>query len=261
MRSIREVLRLKAEGLTDRVIAGSVGCARSTVQECLRRARLAGLAWPLPEALDQATLLARLYPPTAKHSSSAVTATPEPDFQDIARELSRKHVTRRQLWREYRALHPHGLGYTAFCIHYRRWRATVGADVTLALDHDPGDKLFVDYSGDPAYIVDPITGERRPMQLFLAAWGFSHYLYAEATATQNTEDWLRAHVNALHAFACVPAAIVPDNTRTAVRHSLHYDPQLNPEYREFAEHYSVAILPARVRKPRDKAYASYCLLF
>jgi transposase len=106
-------------------------------------------------------------------------------------------VTRRQLWREYRAQHPDGLKYTAFCVRYQRWRATVGADVTLALDHEPGDQLFVDYSGDPAHITDPSTGERRPMQLFVAVWGFSHYLYAEATPTQNTEDWLRATASRL----------------------------------------------------------------
>jgi transposase len=258
MRSIREVLRLKAEGFTDRAVAQSVGCARSTVQECLRRARVAGLAWPLPEALDEAALLGRLYPQAAPKAH--IEAVPEPDFAEVARELTRKHVTRRQLWREYRAGYPKGLGYTAFCVHYRRWRATIGAQVTLALDHEPGEQLFVDYSGDPGYITDAGTGERRPVQLFVAAWGFSHYLYAEATPTQNTDDWLRAHVNALQRFGCVPGAIVPDNTSTAVRRALRYDPEFNPEYREFAEHYSVAVLPARVRKPRDKAKVESAVL-
>lgn len=135
-----------------------------------------------------------------------------------------------------------------------------GSELYSALDHEPGDRLYVDYSGDPAYLTDPRTGEKRRVELFVAGWGFSHYLYAEATATQNTADWLRAHVNALAAFGCAPAAIVPDNTTTAVRRALHHDPDLNPSYREFAKHYSVVVLPTRVRRPRNKAYASDCLL-
>lgn len=258
MRSIREILRLKAEGVPDREIAASVGCARSTLCECLKRARVAGISWPLPEELDEAALVARLYPGTALKRH--IETFPEPDFAEVARELTRKHVTRRQLWREYRARYPRGLGYTAFCVHYQRWRATTGAEATLALDHQPGDRLYVDYSGDPAYLTDPRTGEKRRVELFVAAWGFSHYLYAEATATQGTADWLRAHVNALAAFGCAPAAIVPDNTTTAVRRALRYDPDLNPSYREFAEHYSVVVLPARVRRPRDKAKVENAVL-
>ncbi len=258
MRSIREILRLKAEGVPDRAIAESVGCARSTLCECLKRARAAGIAWPLPEEFDEAALVARLYPGTALKRH--VQSFPEPDFAEVARELTRKHVTRRQLWREYRARYPRGLGYTAFCVHYRRWRATIGAEATLALDHTPGDRLYVDYSGDPAYLTDPASGEKRRVELFVAAWGFSHYLYACATATQNTADWLRAHVGALRAFGCVPAAVVPDNAGTAIRRALRYDPDLNPSYREFAEHYNVVVFPARARRPKDKAKVENAVL-
>lgn len=258
MRSIREILRLEAEGVPDREIAASVGCARSTVSECLRRARAIGIAWPLPDELDEAVLVERLYPRAALKRH--IEQFPEPDFAEVARELTRKHVTRRQLWREYRARYPRGLGYTAFCVHYRGWRATIGAEVTLVLDHEPGDRLYVDYSGDPAWLTDPASGEKRRVELFVAAWGFSHYLYAFATATQNTADWLGAHVAALSAFGCAPAAIVPDNTGTAIRRALRYDPDLNPSYREFAEHYTLVVLPARVRRPRDKAKVENAVL-
>jgi transposase len=257
MRKVREILRLRASGLTDRQVAQSVGCARSTVQECLKRARAAGISWPLPQEMDETALTALLYP---RAPATAAPAYPEPDFAYIARELTRKHVTRRQLWREYRARHPEGLRYTAFCVRYQRWCATVGAEVTLAQEHQPGEHLFVDYGGDPAYLTDPLTGEQRAVWLFTAAWGFSHWLYIEATATQQTLDWLTAHVNALEAAGCVPHAIVPDNTTTAVRRALRYEPELNREYRDFAEHYSVAVLPARVRKPRDKAKVENAVL-
>jgi transposase len=258
MRKIREILRLRAAGFTDQEVAASIGCARSTVQECLRRARAGGIDWPPPEELDEAALEARLYPRATPVRPPS--AAPEPDFAYIARELTRKHVTRRQLWREYHAQHPQGLKYTAFCVHFQRWRATAGAEVTLAQEHQPGEHLFVDYGGDPAYLTDRHTGEQRPVWLFVAAWGFSHLLYVEATATQQSADWLTAHVNALEAFGCAPHAIVPDNTTTAVRRALRYDPQLNPEYRDFAEQYSIAVLPARVRKPRDKAKVESAVL-
>jgi len=248
---IREVLRLQAEGFKQRQIAVSVGCSRTTVQKCLRRARAAGIGWPLPQELDEATLQARLYPTPLMRTDPR----PEPDYAKVTRELGRKHVTRRQLWREYRAQHPSGLQYTAFCVHLRQWRKTLGAEARLTLEHEPGERLFVDYSGDPGYYVDRQSGESIPGQLFVAAWGFSHKLYAEATRTQTTQDWLTAHANALEAFNCRPKVLVPDNTKAAVIKACYYDPEKNRQYADFGEHYDLAILPARSRKPRDKAKA------
>jgi len=247
---IREVLRLQSEGRTQREIAASVGSARSTVQECLKRVRAAGLAWPLPEELDEAALQARLYPARTPPPEKAERA--KPDFEAVMRELARKHVTRRQLWREYRTHHPEGLKYTAFCVQLRTWRKTLGAQATLTLEHRPGDKLGVDFSGDPAYYVDRATGERIAAPLFVAAWNFSHKIFACATASQSAPDWLTAHADAFEFYGCCPAAVVPDNTKTAVIRACRYDPDLNRAYTDLAEHYSVAVLPARVRRPRDK---------
>ena len=117
MRRIREILRLQAEGYSEREIARSLGCARSSVQICLWRAERAGISWPVPAEIDDAGLDARLYPRRA-----GVEVQPPPDFEWIERELRRKHVTRRQLWREYLAQHPEGLKYTAFCVKFRQWQ-------------------------------------------------------------------------------------------------------------------------------------------
>jgi transposase len=250
MIKIREVLRLQAEGLKQRAIAASVNCSRSTVQECLQRARNAGIGWPPPEDLDELALQTRLYPSKAK---TAQAIKPEPDFDRVLRELSRPHVTRRQLWKEYRAQNPDGLKYTAFCVHFRRWRKTLGAEATLTLEHVPGDKLLVDYSGDPGHFVDQHSGEIIPAPLFVAVWAFSSKLYAQATMTQDKKDWLEVHVNALEAFGCAPAAVVPDNCKTAVIKACRYDPLKNREYCDLAERYALAILPTRIKKPRDKA--------
>lgn len=247
MRKIREVLRLRAEGFSEREIAGSIGCARSSVQSCLWRAERAGVSWPLPAEQDEAALEALLYP----RRPPGVVVQPVPDFEWIERELKRKHVTRRQLWREYLARYPGGLRYTAFCVKFQTWRRSRA--VTMVLTHTPGDQLFVDYAGDALHFTDRTTGIEQKAWLFVAVWPYSAKLYAEATRTQTSADWLSAHVRALEAFGCAPRALVPDNCSTAVKKALRYDPQFNRSYAEFAEHYALAVLPARVRKPRDKA--------
>jgi transposase len=246
VRKVREVLRLKAAGLSDRQIAGSVGSSRSAVQECLRRAREAGLSWPLAEGLDETALHARLY-----RRSVPLPGRPEPDFAQVHRELGRRGVTRLLLWQEYKAAHPDGWQYSAFCARYERWRATQTA--VLRQHHAPGEKLFVDYAGHTIPIHDRHGGPLRQAQIFVAVLGCSNYTYAEATDTQQLPDWLGAHVRAFAYFGGVPAAVVPDNLRPAVTRAHRYEPVLNPSYQDLAEHYQIAVLPARVRKPRDKA--------
>ena len=247
VRKIREVLRLKAEArLSDREIAAAIGSARSTVQECLRRARAAGVGWPLPPEEDEVSLLARLYP-----RSPVPPRYPPPDFATIHAELATKGVTRMLLWQEYKARHPDGCQYSAFCRDYDAWLGT--RDPVMRFEHTPGDKLFVDYAGKTMPVVDRLTGAVQTIQIFVAALGASHYTYVEGTPGQTVADWVGSHVRALEYFGGVPRAIVPDNLKSGVRHPCRYDPDLNPSYHDFAEHYRVAILPARVRKPRDKS--------
>jgi transposase len=246
VRKIREVLRLKAEGFSDRQIAVSIGSARSTVQECIRRARDAGLLWPLPSEIDESVLHAQLY-----RRAVPLSRTPQPDFAHLHRELSRRGVTRLLLWEEYKAAHAGGWQYSVFCDQYRRWLAR--QELVLRQDHVPGDKLFVDYAGQTVPIVDRHTGESRSAQIFVAVLGCSNLTHAEASWTQGAADWLGSHVRALQYLGGVPRAIVPDNLKSGVKKAHRYEPEINPAYQDFAEHYGVAILPARVRKPRDKA--------
>jgi transposase len=247
MRKIREVLRLKFEaGLSDSAIARAIGSARSTVHDCVRRAQQAGIDWPLPPQLDEAALHARLYRREVPLAHSL-----QPDFAKLQAELKRPGVTRLLLWQEYKAAQPDGWQYSVFCDRYRRWLAT--QDVVLRQHHTPGDKCFVDYAGHTAEVIDRHTGEVRAAQVFVAVLGASSYTYAEATWTQSLPDWLGSHVRALEYFGGVPAAIVPDNLKSGVTQAHRYEPEINPSYQDFAEHYALAILPARVRKPRDKS--------
>jgi transposase len=248
MRRLKEIARLKFEaGRTLDEIAAAAGVARSTVQAALQRMAAAGLSWPWPVELDEAAAEALLYPKKVQ----AAAALPAPDFTWMQAQLGRKGVTRRLLWREYREQHADGLEYSQFCELYRRWRKT--QDLVLRFEHTPGDKLFVDYAGMTLPVTDPLTGEIRPAQIFVAALGHSGYTFAEATASQAAPDWLGSHARVFAFFGGVPAALVPDNLKSGVIRAHRYDPDLNPAYQDLAAHYGLAILPARVMTPRDKA--------
>ena len=145
---------------------------------------------------------------------------------------------------------PEGLQYSRFCDQYRAWAGTL--DVVMRQTHRFGETLFVDYAGQTAPVIDRTTGAIRPAQVFIAVLGASNYTYAEATWTQQLPDWIGAHVRAFAFFGGVSAAIVPDNLKSGVAHAHRYEPDLNPTYADLAAHYGVAVLPARVQKPRDK---------
>lgn len=248
MRKITEVLRLHAAGMSGREIALAVGVARSTVGEYLRRADAAGLTWPLSDGLDAEAVEARLFPAVEE-----VQDRPVPDWAKIRKEhrSKRNHVTLRLLWLEWKAANPDGWGYTQFCEHYRRWLGT--RDVVMRLAYAPGERMFVDFSGDTARYVDPATGEVTEADVFVCVLGYSGLLYVEATRGQDLGSFTGAHVRAFEAFGGVPEVTVPDNLKAAVTDACYYDPELNPTYAELAAHYGTVVLPTRVRKPRDKA--------
>ncbi len=251
MRKIREVLRLKYEcNRSNREIGHSCGIGSSTVSDYLQRARMAGLDWPLPDQLDDTSLERRLFPPATPRNESQFI----PDFQKVHNDLqSRKKVTLNLLWQEYKEQHPEGYQYSWFCKSYREWAARL--DVVMRHDHRAGEKLFVDYAGQTIDIVNPATGEVNKAQIFVAVLGASSYTYAEATAGQGIEDWIGSHVRAFSFYGGVPEAVVPDNLKSGVSKPNRYEPDINPTYNDLARHYQTVILPARVRKPRDKAKA------
>ena len=174
-----------------------------------------------------------------------------PDFVYIHRELRRKAVTLMLLWQEYKAAHPDGYQYSQFCNLYRQWAERI--DPVMRQEHRAGETLCVDWAGMTVPIVDPLTGTEQPASIFVAVLAASNYSYAEATLSQQLGDWLGAHCRALAFFGGVPRALVPDNTRTGITKACFYEPDLNPSYLEMADHYGTAILPTRVKKPRDKA--------
>lgn len=252
MRKIREILRLKYYcNCSIREISQSCGMGRGTVGDYLHRAKVAGLSWPLPDELSDTSLEHRLFPSTA---SRATLTRFIPDFQEVHKELqSRKNVTLNLLWQEYKEQHPEGYQYSWFCHSYRDWATHL--DVVMRHEHRAGEKLFVDYTGQTVAIVDSETGEICQAQIFVAVLGASNYTYAEATLSQKIEDWIGSHVRAFSYINGVPEAVVPDNLKSGVTKACRYEPDINPTYNDLARHYQTVILPARVRKPRDKAKA------
>ena len=239
MRKIREILRLRAAGKSQHLIALSVGIGQSTVGDCLTRARLAGVSWPT--LLDDEALERALYPPRPAVPSAE---RGEPDWAEVHRELKRKGVTLFLLWEEYKSTHPNGFQYSWFCQRYRAYAGKL--DLVMRQTHRAGETMFVDYAGQTVPVVNRDTGELREAQIFVAALGASSYTFARASWTQSLPDWIDAHCRAFTFFGGVTETLVPDNLKAGVTHPHRYEPELNPTYPDMATHYGVVVLPTRV---------------
>ena len=248
MRKIRDVLRLRADGLSKRKIAASLSIGVTTAGEIIRRVRRAGLSWPLPEKLSDEAIERLVYPPTPV---TAKDRRPQPEWAAVHRELRRPGVTLQLTWEEYREAHPDGYGYSRYCYLYRSWEQRLSP--TMRQLHVAGERTFVDYGGTTLEVVDGTTGEVRECQLFVAVLGASSYTYAEATFSQRLVDWIGSHVRAFAFFGGVTAQTVSDNLRSGVSKACFYEPAINRTYAEMAAHYGTAIVPTRPGKPRDKA--------
>jgi transposase len=206
MRHVRDVMRLKAAGMSSREIARRVGSAPSTVRLTIRRFEASGLTWPLPDDVTDTVLEARLLAKAGSGSRQGQRRLAEPDRALVHRELKRKHVTLSIVWEEYIAGEPGGYRYSRFCKLYRAWEGRLS--VTMRQSHGAGDRLLVDYAGDGVpVVIDRFTGERRAAQIFVAVLGASSFTHAQATWTQGLADWIGGHVGAFEAIGGVPAGL------------------------------------------------------
>jgi len=253
MRKLKEVLRLHSLGLKQQQIARSCSIAQSTVHKYLKAADAAGLTWPLPSDWDERRVEEVVS--GAPCPAAVWRKTAAPDFGAIRQELqTHRNLTLQLVWEEYRQDHSAGYSYSRFCELYRDWARHL--DVVLRQEYRAGEKLFIDYAGDKIPVYDPKTGDVDfAAPLFVAVLGASSYTFAEATRSQDLTCWIDSHIHALEFLGGVPEIAIPDNTKTAVKHPCRYEPELNATYRELAEHYGFAVIPARPYKPRDKAKA------
>jgi transposase len=254
MRKIRELLRLKRNGRSQRQIASSLSVAVGTVCGQLRRAREAGVTWERAERLSDEELEALLFRDGGRNVAATRAAI---DYSRVHGELHRPGVTLQLLWSEYvegvaaRAEGTKPYQYSQFCELYGAWRTRLQPSMRIV--HRAGEKAFIDYSGKKPRIWDRGTGEAREVELFVMVLGASSYTYAEATLTQRLPDFVASTIHGFEYFGGVPDMIVPDQLRSAVKGPDRYEPDINATYLEMAQHYSVTVLPARPRKPKDKA--------
>ena len=226
--------------------------ARSTIQDNLKRAAAAGLAWPLADGVTDEALERQLFGRVGVTQGQRRRA--EPDSAALARELKRPGVTMTILWEEYREVHSEGYGYSRFCDLLRGFERRLTP--VMRQHHVAGEKAFIDYSGKRIGIADPSTGEIREAEIFVGVLGASNLTYAEATWTQTLPDWTSAHVRMFRFFGGAPKLLVPDNLKSGVNKASFYDPEINRTYGAMAAHYSVGVLPARPGKPRRSSIAA-----
>lgn len=250
----REILRLHSMNLSQTNIAASCGASKKTVNKVLKAAKERGISWPLDGSMTDAILEETLFPKAPKVS----TTRQMPDFEYIRKELLRNGVNKKLLWTEYlefcRQNGREPLMYSQFCYYIQQDEQHRRA--TMHISRKPGEQIEVDWAGDPAYIIDPDTGEATKAYIFVGVLSYSQYSYVEAFISEQQSPWITAHIHMFEHFGGVARILVPDNCKTAViRNGDWNDPQVNAVYHEMAEHYNCAIVPARVRSPKDKPNA------
>lgn len=250
MSKIRQILQLYAQGRSKLRISEQTGIARNTLKKYLNTFLQSGLSYPQLEGLSDKDLEILFIAPNEKLIPNKLQLLFSL-FPQYDKELRKKGITRASLWRKYIQLYPDGLRLSQFNRYFFLWKKQVNP--TMRMEHKAGDKMYVDFAGDKLQITHQATGEVKDVEVFVSILGASQLTYVEAVLTQQKEDFIGACENALYYYGGVPAAIVPDNLKSAVTKSSKYEPVINESFADFARHYNTTVLPARAYRPRDKA--------
>lgn len=249
MCNIRHILRLHTQNQTQSEIIVQTGIPRKTLKKYIEIFKASKLSFDELNELSDKDLEELFVIPQEPVNEKMQTLLKY--FPTVDRELRRKGVTIQLLWEEYIKKHPDGVSQSHFKRHLFRWKSRILP--VMRREHKAGDKLYIDFAGEKLIIIDKETGETKPVEVFVAILGASQLTYVQAVMSQQKEDFIPACEDALQYFGGVPAAIVPDNLRSAVTKSHKYEPTINETFSDFAEHYNTTILPARVYRPTDKA--------
>ena len=250
MNKIRRLIGLKfTTDMSERQIARALNISRPLVGRYWEGFLESGLKFEQIKEMADSELLRKVTKPSVKKSQKYLELVAY--FPSYLIELKRAGVTLLLLWQEYKQRHPGGFQYSQFCYYFQQWRNA--SEVRMHIKHKAGDKMFVDYAGQKLHYFDRKRGKQKPVEVFVAVLGGSGLTYVEGSESQQQEDWIRSNERAFRYYGGSTDAIIPDNIRTAVSRSDPYEPDINPSYAEFAEHYSTVIIPARVGEARDKA--------
>lgn len=250
MDKIKEVIRMRSElNLSERQIARALRMSRPVVAKYTSAFKISGLSFADLKNLETPEIERRLNLTQVKNNRRFQTL--ENKFSHYVTELTRVGVTKFTLWEEYKEEHPNGYSYSQFCEHFKHWQNSSKLDRYNI--HKAGDKAFCDYAGEKIPMRIQFHDEIQKFEVFVSVLGASKIIYSEPAISQKIDDWLSVNHNAFHYFGGVPKAIVPDCLKSGVTKGHRYEPDINPTYADFAEHYDTVILPARPYKPKDKA--------
>ena len=250
MSKVRQIIKLYTQCMGKRKIALRIGVSKNTVKIYVERFKSLKTPWDELSKLTDFELNKLFHPPRAISVNQRVQQIHD-FFPVMEKQMRRRGMTVAKQYVEFKARHPEGFAETAFYRYYNAWKQKVNP--TMHMEHKAGDKMYVDYAGATLPYVDTQTGEIKNAQVFVAILGWSQYAYVEAVPSQSLEDFIFACENALRYFKGAPLAIVPDNLKSAVFKASKYEPTLNENFKAFADHYGIAVLPTRSRKPQDKA--------
>ena len=251
MSKLRQILKHYSHHQGTRTIRDLTGVSRNTVKKYIAQYKVLKIPWSELSKLNDKDLSVLFFeeiiiadPPEREQALYAF-------FPYAEKRLKQPGMTLKLLWQEYSSQHIDAFQSTGFYKHFRLWKGR--SHPSMHMEHKAGEKMFVDYAGKKLQVIDTATGEIKYVEVFVAILGASQLTYVEAVESQDMEDFIRCCENALHFFGGVPIAIVPDNLKSAVSKTSRYEPQLNENFEAFAEHYGMAVLPARVYKPKDKS--------
>ena len=251
MSRLRQILRLKEQGISNRQSAKMLGLHRETVRSYANQVKAQNLSYRELLEMDDNVLDTLFHKPIHAKLNKPRLNELENYFPTVEKELGRVGVDKWNLWLEYKQKYENGYAYSHFCRGFNKWH--LNQQVSAHFEHKAGEKIYVDYTGSKLHIVDRKTGEIKPVEVLVAVLGFSQYTYVEASLSQKKEDFILGIENALHYFEGVPEAIVTDNLKSAVTKSCKYEPKVNDTFESFALHYGTVVLPTRAYKPKDKA--------
>lgn len=249
---LKNILLCYASGMGIKSISSAFDISRNTVRRYVRMYQDSGIpAEKLPLLSDARLQELFAIPGARERQPSERQIRLEALLPEYAARLSRRGMTVKKLYEEYRAGHPDGYLKASFGMKLRQFMLQTNA--IGHVEHRAGDQMYIDFAGNRLEIVDEATAEVRKVEVFVAILPCSHYTYCEAVWSQKKEDLIKACENAIHFYGGAPCAIVPDNLKSAVTRSDRNEPVINADFEAFADHYGCAVVPARVRHPKDKA--------
>lgn len=251
MSQIKQLLRLHKEGCGRKEIARHLGISKNTVKAYLRK--LSSLKCGLDDLLEleDPVLEAKFHAGNPAYKDNDRYDVLKSKLDYYAKELKRTGVTKKLLWEESRSEAPNHYGYTQFCYHLGQ--QLVARKPGMVLIHNPGEKLYVDFAGEKMEYVDQETGELIKCPVFVACLPYSDYCFVMAVKSQSIEEFLYALRKCLEFLGGSPQILVPDNLKAAIVKANRYEPTITRALEDFCNHYKTMVVPARVRKPKDKA--------